>query len=127
MINLLMVFAGGGIGAVARYSVGMAAMRGGLIGWPWATLSVNVIGGLFMGLLAGFLAHRGSGDQEKWRLLLGIGVLGGFTTFSAYSLEIALMIQRREWGQAAGYAAVSSILAIGAVFAGLMIARRAFA
>jgi len=127
MINLLMVFAGGGLGAVARYGAGIAAMRAGLTAWPWGTLLVNVVGGLAMGVLAGVLAHRGGADQERWRLLLGVGVLGGFTTFSAYSLETALMIERREWGSATAYIAASSLLAIGAVFVGLMLARKVFA
>ena len=80
-----------------------------------------------MGVLVGVLAYRGGADQEKWRLLLGVGVLGGFTTFSAYSLELALMVEKRAYAQAALYALGSMVLATGAVFAGLMLARRVFA
>ena len=127
MQNLLLVALGGGTGAVARYLVGVQTLRAFGSGWPYGTLTVNVLGGLFMGLLAGLLAHRGGGDQERWRLLLGVGVLGGFTTFSAYSLEVALMIERRAYGQAALYALFSSALAIGALFLGLIVARRVFA
>jgi CrcB protein len=127
MIRLLMVFFGGGVGAVARYLVGTQTLRAFGPGWPYGTFVVNLTGGLFMGLLVGFLAHRGGADQDRWRVLLGVGVLGGFTTFSAFSLETALMIERRAYGQAASYAAASVLLAVAALFAGLMIARRLFA
>ena len=126
MIKLLLVGAGGAVGAMARYGVGSLALR--LMGpsWPWGTLAVNVIGGLLMGVLAGSLASR-AGGGENLRLLWGVGVLGGFTTFSAFSLETALMIERRDWAGAGGYAALSVVLAVGALFAGLWLARRAFA
>ena len=70
------------------------------------------------------LAWRGGADQEKWRLLLGVGLLGGFTTFSAYSLEVALMIERRAYGQAALYSVGSVLLSVAALFAGLILVRR---
>ena len=129
MTRLLLVFVGGGLGAMARYGVGVASMRvlGPGATWPWGTFAVNLLGGLAMGLLAGWLAHRGGADQERWRLLIGVGVLGGFTTFSAFSLEAALMVERRAWGQAAAYAAASVVLSVGALFVGLYLARRAFA
>jgi fluoride exporter len=127
MQNLLLVALGGGAGAVARYLVGAQATRALGSGWPYGTFTVNVVGGLLMGLLAGVLAHRGGGDQERWRLLLGVGVLGGFTTFSAYSLELALMLEKRAYGQAAVYALGSMVLATAALFLGLMLARRVFA
>lgn len=126
MQNLLLVGLGGGLGAIARYLLGVQAMRLGTA-WPYGTFTANVLGGLAMGLLAGFLALRGGADQERLRLLLGVGVLGGFTTFSAYSLEIALMIERREWGLAAGYSTTSVVVSVAALFGGLMLARRAFA
>jgi CrcB protein len=127
MLNFLLVGLGGGLGAIARYIVGMQATRTFGIGWPYGTFIANVLGGLCMGLLIATLAHRGGADQEKWRLLLGVGVLGGFTTFSAFSLETALMIERRELLTAALYAAASVGLSILALFAGLLIARRLFA
>jgi len=127
MTNWLWVALGGAAGSVARYGLGVQAGRWLGSGWPYGTFAANVVGGLLMGLLAGWLAHRGGADQERWRLLLGVGALGGFTTFSAYSLETALMIERREWGQALGYAGLSAVLAILALFGGLMIARRVFA
>lgn len=127
MTNWLWVALGGAAGSVARYGLGVQAGRWLGSGWPYGTFAANVVGGLLMGLLAGWLAHRGGADQERWRLLLGVGALGGFTTFSAFSLETALMIERREWGQAIGYAGLSAVLAIAALFGGLMIARRVFA
>ncbi|HEY8617562.1 fluoride efflux transporter CrcB [Phenylobacterium sp.] len=127
MQNLLYVGLGGGLGAVARYLVGLQAQRSLGAGWPAGTFVVNVLGGLLMGLLAGALAQRGGGDAERWRLLLGVGVLGGFTTFSAFSLELAEMLERRALGPAAAYALGSVVAATLALFAGLAVARRVFA
>jgi len=126
-MNLLLVGLGGALGAIARYLLGVQATRAIGHGWPYGTFAANVLGGLAMGLLAGWLAHRGGADQERWRLVLGVGVLGGFTTFSAFSLETALMIQRREVVGAAAYAAASVGLSVMALFAGLLFARRLFA
>ena len=78
-------------------------------------------------MLAAVLAYRGGADQEKWRLLLGVGVLGGFTTFSAYSLEVALMIERKAYAQAAAYSLGSVVLSVAALFAGLILMRRLLA
>ena len=125
--RLLLIAAGGALGAVARYGVGVWAVRlFPATQWPWGTLAVNIVGGLLMGLLAGWLALKaGTGvDHERLRLLLGVGLLGGFTTFSAFSLETALMIERRQMGLAAGYVSLSVVLSVAALFAGLMIARR---
>lgn len=127
MQTLFLVAAGGATGAVARYLLGVGAMRALGPGWPYGTLGANVIGGFLMGVLAGVLAMRGGADQEKWRLLLGVGVLGGFTTFSSYSLEVALMIERREWASAAAYSLGSVALSITALFAGLLLIRRLLA
>jgi CrcB protein len=127
MSKLIYVAFGGAAGAVARYLVGVGALRSLGPHWPYGTFAVNVVGGFLMGVLAGYLAHRGGADQERWRLLLGVGVLGGFTTFSAFSLEAALMIEKRAYGQAFTYAAASVLLSVAALFAGLLIARRVFA
>jgi len=124
MEKLLLVAAGGAAGSVARYLTGLAAGRWTALAWPWGTLAVNILGGFLMGLLVGVLAYRGGADQEKLRLLIGVGFLGGFTTFSAFTLETALMIERREIGQAFGYAGLSVTLALAALFAGMMLARR---
>jgi CrcB protein len=127
MIKLLMVFFGVGVGSLARYLVGVGAMRTFGPAWPYGTFTVNLVGGLCMGLLVGVLAHRGGADQDRWRVLLGVGVLGGFTTFSSFSLETALMIERRAYGQAASYATASVLLSVAALFAGMLLARRLFA
>jgi CrcB protein len=127
MIKFFYVFMGGGVGSLARYLVGMQTLRAFGPSWPYGTFTVNLVGGFLMGLLVGFLAHRGGGDQERWRVMLGVGVLGGFTTFSAFSLETALMIERRDYGQALAYIGASVVFAVGALFIGLMIARKAFA
>ena len=123
MTRFLIVAAGGALGAVARYGVGRLLPASG---WPWATLTVNVVGGLLMGLLAGWLAFRGGAQGESIRLFAAIGLLGGFTTFSAFSLETALMIERRQLAMAGGYVAASVALSVLALFIGLMVARRAF-
>ena len=127
MTRLLIVAAGGALGAVARHGVGAFAFRlFPASAWPWSTLAVNTVGGLLMGLLTGWLAFRGGLNSESIRLFAAVGVLGGFTTFSAFSLETALMIERRQLAMAGGYVAASVILSIAALFLGLMVARRAF-
>ncbi len=127
MTRFLIVAAGGALGAVARYGVGVWTQRlFPTAQWPWATLTVNVVGGLLMGLLAGWLAFRGGAHGESLRLFAAVGALGGFTTFSAFSLEAALMIERRQLAMAGGYVAASVVLSIAALFIGLMVARRAF-
>ena len=128
MTRLFLVALGGAIGASARYGLGLAALRvvpGAA--WPWATFAANVLGGLLMGLLVGWLALKGGAEQEALRLFAAVGVLGGFTTFSAFSLEAVQMIERRQWAMAGGYVALSVVLSRTALFAGLMIARRGFA
>lgn len=122
MVSLALVMAGGAIGAGLRYVVGslMVWLLGS--GYPWGTLAVNVLGGLAMGLLMGALA-RGPVAHEPARLLLAVGVLGGFTTFSAFSLELVLMVERGATGMAAGYALLSVVASAGALFGGLALIR----
>lgn len=127
MDKLVLVFLGGGVGSISRYLVGVGAYRTLGPGWPSGTFTANVLGGFAMGFLVSWLAHRGGADQERWRLLLGVGFMGGFTTFSSFSLETVLMIERRDYGQAAGYIAASVALSVGALFLGLLAARRVFA
>jgi len=122
MPHLLLVMAGGAIGAGLRFLVGRFTLHQFGPGFPWGTLTVNLVGGLAMGLLIGLLARFGSGG-EGWRLFVGVGILGGFTTFSAFSLETANMIERGAMGLAAGYALISVIGSVAALFAGLWLVR----
>ena len=128
MEKLLLVALGGALGSVARYLTGIGMMRLVGVSRPYAgTFAVNIIGGLLMGALVGYLAHRGGADQERWRLLLAVGVLGGFTTFSAFTLDAYLLIERKAYGEAGAYVGGSVLLALGALFIGLMLSRRLFA
>lgn len=122
MNSLLLVMAGGAIGAGLRFITGKAALAGLGPDYPFGTLIVNVVGGLAMGVLAASLARFMDGG-ENWRLFLGVGVLGGFTTFSAFSLEIALMVERGAMGAALSYALISVVASVAALFAGLYIVR----
>lgn len=122
MPNLFLVMLGGAIGSAARYGVGRAGVA--LLGpvFPWGTLAVNIIGGFLMGLLGAGLLRFGE-EAEQARLLLGVGVLGGFTTFSSFSLETFAMIERGDLLVALGYVLISVIGAIGAVAIGMTLAR----
>jgi fluoride exporter len=123
MNNFLLVALGGAVGSVARYGLGVRLAGAN---WPQATFAANLLGGLLIGLLAGFLAARSGESSERLRLLLQVGVLGGFTTFSAYSLEAVMMIERRAYGAAGAYALGSVVASLLAVGLGLAVARRAF-
>lgn len=121
MYPLFLVMAGGAAGAGARYLAARAPLGAFGPSYPYGTLSVNLVGGLLMGLLVGVLARLPAG--ENWRLLLGVGVLGGFTTFSAFSLDIVTMIERGALATAAGYVLLSVVGSVIALFAGLSVAR----
>jgi fluoride exporter len=120
--GFLIVFLGGGIGAALRHGVNLLAARLLGITFPWGTLFVNVTGSLLMGLIAAYLAFKGDASQHA-RLLLTTGMLGGYTTFSAFSLDVALLYERGEVALAAGYVLASVVLAVGGLFAGLALVR----
>jgi CrcB protein len=106
MRNLLLVMIGGAAGAGLRWEFGRLALRQTDPGFPWGTLGVNLIGGLLMGLLAGSMMGKGTIDRPLW-LLLAVGLLGGFTTFSAFSFDVFTMLERGRAGAAAAYVAAS--------------------
>ncbi|MDA0338966.1 MAG: fluoride efflux transporter CrcB [Proteobacteria bacterium] len=122
MAPYIAVAAGGAIGAMSRFAVGGLALRIMGPGYPWGTLAVNVAGGFLIGVLVTLIGQKFS-TPHIWQAGLVTGLLGGFTTFSAFSLEAALMIERHDWSGAITYALVSVILCILAVFAGLFVAR----
>ncbi len=123
MTHLLLVALGGAIGASLRHLSGIAFMRWLGPAFPYGTLFVNVAGSLVMGLLIGWLAKRGVGTSNETRIFLATGLLGGFTTFSAFSLDVANLWQRGETMLAFGYLATSVLFSIAAVFVGLWVAR----
>ena len=118
MSQILLVAIGGALGSLARYGVGLAAARWLGLAFPWGTLVVNVAGGLAMGVL---FARVGP-EQEGLRLLVGVGVLGGFTTFSTFSLETVRLLEHGP-GLGLFYVACSLILSVGACWAGLVLGR----
>jgi len=125
LASFLVAF-GGATGSVLRYQVGrwMTHLLGpqAVTAFPWATLTVNVVGSMAMGLLAGVLARHGPGG-EHYRLLIGVGLLGGFTTFSSFSLELMLLLERGQSGQAFLYGAVSVLAGLSALYIGLIVMR----
>jgi CrcB protein len=122
MQHVLLVALGGGAGAACRHLVGMWTLRTFGPGFPLGTVTVNVLGSLLMGLLIGVLAARSSGDQAL-RMLLATGFLGGFTTFSSFSLDAVLLWERGEGGLAALYVAGSVCLGIAGLVSGLWAVR----
>lgn len=121
MPPIFLVMLGGACGAAMRYLVSRWTFAAFGPGYPAGTLTVNVVGGLLMGLLAGVLARISAG--EPWRLLLGVGVLGGFTTFSSFSLELHDMLTKGDVGIALGYALLSMLGALAALAAGVALVR----
>ncbi len=122
MTPYLIVFLGAGCGGAVRHGVNLAAARLFGLGFPYGTLAVNVAGSLGMGLLAGYFALKADHGQA-WRLFLATGVLGGFTTFSAFSLDTALLCERGQAGLALVYALASVGVSVGALFLGLRLVR----
>jgi CrcB protein len=122
MMGYLIVFFGGGLGATLRHGMNILAARLFGTAFPYGTLIINILGSLVMGLVVEYFALK-SGLPQRWRLFLTTGILGGFTTFSAFSLEAALLYERGELAAAAIYVVASVTLAIGALFLGLAIIR----
>ena len=125
----LLVAGGGAFGSWLRYLTARlwfnAAGPEAATAFPWATLTANVLGSLAMGLLVGWLARDGAASGESWRLLIGVGLLGGYTTFSSFALEFAQFVERGALGLAALYVGASLIAGFAALFAGLWLVRGA--
>ena len=120
----LWVALGGGLGAMGRHGLGQFTLKAFGTGFPVGTMSANILGGLLMGALAGWLSTKS--DPDGLRLFLGVGVLGGFTTFSAFSLDAFRMIEEQRYGAFAAYAGGSVIFSILALAIGLILARQVF-
>ena len=122
MYHLVLVAVGGAIGASVRHLVNMASLK--LLGpdFPWGTMLINISGSLAMGVFVELLARRFNGSNEL-RLFVATGILGGFTTFSAFSLDFAMLWERGDTGQAVAYAGGSVIVSLVALFAGLWVVR----
>jgi CrcB protein len=122
-MSYLLVFFGGGLGATLRHLVNLTCARCIGTGFPWGTFIINISGSTVMGLIAGYLALKGEASQP-WRLFLMTGILGGYTTFSAFSLDTAVLYERGELGLAAAYVLGSVLLSIAGLFAGLALVRQ---
>ena len=125
MINIVLVAAGGAIGSVFRYLVGVWSVRLAGVNFPWGTLTVNVVGSFLIGLLVELVARRLNASMEM-RLFLVTGALGGFTTFSSFSLDAVSLFERGALGLSAVYVLASLSVSIAAVFAGLALGRNLF-
>ena len=121
-MSFLIVFFGGGLGAALRHGVNLLSARLLGTGFNYATLFENVSGSFVMGLLIGYFAFKG-GVSQHWRLFLTTGILGGYTTFSAFSLDTILLYERGELGLAALYVALSVALSLGGLMAGMALVR----
>ncbi|PSH58334.1 fluoride efflux transporter CrcB [Phyllobacterium endophyticum] len=122
MNAILLVASGGAMGSVARYLVGLAMTRALGMNFPYGTLTVNVVGGFLMGFFIEVLARWFNASMDL-RLFVAVGILGGFTTFSSFSLDAAVLWERGELATAFFYVLASVILSIGALFFGLWLAR----
>lgn len=123
MQAFLVVGLGGALGAMGRYGVGLWVGRNWQGGFPMGTFAVNVIGSLFMGLFIGWLVRTTPDWQASARLFMAVGVLGGFTTFSAFSLDVVTLLERGQMITAVLYGVASLALPVLALFAGMMVMR----
>ncbi|RKQ72203.1 camphor resistance protein CrcB [Litorimonas taeanensis] len=126
MYNLLLVALGGAIGASGRHILSGLSLRLFGPGFPVGTLSANIIGSALMGLLVGWLAFKGAGNGQSLRLFFGVGVLGGFTTFSAFSLESFSMLEKKAYGPLFAYVSASLFVSLAALALGLWLSRLIF-
>ena len=122
LVGYVLVFLGGGCGASLRHAVNMICARALGTGFPYGTFIINITGSIVMGLIAGYLAFKSEASQH-WRLFLMTGILGGYTTFSAFSLDTALLYERGAVGMAAFYVLGSVGISIAGLFAGLALVR----
>ena len=127
MYPILLVGLGGAAGSIARYLSGVAIGRVWAGSFPLATMLVNIGGSLAMGLFIGWLARTTPAWQADARLFVAVGVLGGFTTLSSFSLDTVVLLERGEIGQAVLYVGVSVIVSIAALFVGLLVMRMGMA
>jgi CrcB protein len=124
MLSTALVFLGAGIGGVLRHGVNIVSLKWLGMSFPYGTMAINIIGSGVMGLVAGFLAFKaGEGWTQNARLFLATGILGGFTTFSAFSLDAVLLWERGEMMLAAFYVLCSVVLSLMALVAGLALVR----
>lgn len=123
LLSLAYVGFGGAVGAMARYFVVSLVGSHTNVEFPYGTLTVNVLGALLLGLWMGMMAFIMPAKAKDLHLLFAVGALGGFTTFSAFSLEVVLLIERSGLLSAAFYALVSVLLSVGALFTGMIVAR----
>ncbi|EGP08754.1 fluoride efflux transporter CrcB [Afipia clevelandensis] len=121
-MNYLLVFLGGGLGASLRHTVNVGCARACGLNFPYGTFVVNITGSLVMGIIAGYLAFKGEASQP-WRLFVMTGILGGYTTFSAFSLDAVTLYERGQIGMALFYVLGSVALSIAGLFAGLALVR----
>jgi CrcB protein len=122
MQNLVLVMIGGGLGAGLRHLVNGLALKVAGTSFPWGTMGINIAGSFAMGFLVAILARR-TGDTHAVRLFVATGILGGFTTFSAFSLDFAVLFERGASTLAAAYVAASVFGSLAAIFAGLWLVR----
>ncbi|SMQ65511.1 camphor resistance protein CrcB [Devosia lucknowensis] len=123
MLGMVLVGAGGAIGAMARYAAGNVVGRFWSSSFPLATLLVNAVGSMAMGVTIGLLARFLPHWQTEIRLFVAVGILGGFTTFSSFSLDTIMMMERGEMGQAALYVGLSVVVCLAGLYLGLLITR----
>lgn len=125
MFHILLVAIGGALGSVARYLVGLGMTRLMGVSFPWGTLTVNIVGSFAIGILTELVVRRFDASTEL-RLLLVVGILGGFTTFSSFSLDTMALVERGATASAVAYVGASIVLSLSAAFGGLLLGRSLF-